>query len=368
MNLPDEAASSTPLLLVFFLIITATLPVLVYLFYPALVAALEPNLQPCRVQVLKTSNANTANDTLSIIIPAYNEQDRLVLMLQEAVDYFAGRRTTISSSSQTTKAPKTNNIVALQALHCSAVEWILVSDGSTDDTERVYTDFVQTLQTTTTNINNHTWKLLVLPKNMGKGAAVRIGMLQATGSWRLFVDADGATLFGTGLEALCDFASSHSVIIGSRAHLLQQQHDTTTTSTSTHRNIVRQALMYGFHWCCRCVVQTSIQDTQCGFKLFSSQAAQQVFGALHLRRWAFDIEVVYLVNHVFCCLPIKEVPVAWQEVPGSKLHTSALNLLLVAMSMLRDMICVRLCYRLKLWNVPPQQQQQHRRRRDKKDD
>lgn len=70
---------------------------------------------------------------------------------------------------------------------------------------------------------------------------------------------------------------------------------------------------------------------------------------LHLRCWAFDTELLFLATHLNYTL--HEVVVPWQEVEGSKLHTSALNLALVSPGMFRDMVCVRLCYTLGLWKI-----------------
>jgi dolichyl-phosphate beta-glucosyltransferase len=92
-----------------------------------------------------------------------------------------------------------------------------------------------------------------------------------------------------------------------------------------------------------------VNDTQCGFKLFTRKAAMDLFGNLHLRRWAFDTELVMLAERLG--ILVSEVAVPLQEVDGSKLDTSKLALALVSMTMLRDMLCVRDCYSLGLWKV-----------------
>jgi dolichyl-phosphate beta-glucosyltransferase len=340
------------LLLISFLLI-------LYLFYPALLTFLQPSLEPCRVQILHAPSIAKAdedkgeapqNSTLSIIIPAYNEQERLPKMLQAATEY-------LESPGESTM-----NNSSLLALSCSRVEWIVVSDGSTDQTETFYREFVDAWNKATTSSKNNnnpswTWTLVVLPCNSGKGAAVRAGMLHASGAWRIMVDADGATDFGPGLEGLARAAATRKtrsdndadnnkdiIIVGSRAHLQ-------TTATAQKRSIVRQALMHAFHFFCASLVGSNdIQDTQCGFKLFSSSAADQLFRDLHLRGWAFDTELLYMGMTEYE-MTVLEVPVPWQEVDGSKLNTSAWNLGLVAVTMLRDMICIRLCYTLGIWKV-----------------
>jgi dolichyl-phosphate beta-glucosyltransferase len=213
------------------------------------------------------------------------------------------------------------------------IEWIVVSDGSTDQTERVYRELCQQNWR-----KPYMYKFIRLKRNSGKGAAVQVGMLHTQGKLRLMVDADGATEFGKGLEALLsELQPNIHLVWGSRSQI-------------ESRNVVRQALMNGFHFCTVVLVNADeIQDTQCGFKLFTDEVAQLLFSTLHLRRWAFDTELVYLAKRLR--YTIREVNVPWHEVEGSKLHTSAFNLALVAVGMLRDMICVRLCYTIGLWKV-----------------
>jgi dolichyl-phosphate beta-glucosyltransferase len=74
-----------------------------------------------------------------------------------------------------------------------------------------------------------------------------------------------------------------------------------------------------------------------------------LFHNLHLRRWAFDIELVVLASRLK--LTIAEVGVPWHEVEGSKLDSSKVQLAIVAVGMLRDMLCVRLCYMLGIWSI-----------------
>ena len=347
-NLTSRTSSASPSAVLWLGLASVLLSLVlaVYTFYPAILAVLQPTLEPCRAQVIIQGELSKTS-TLSIVIPAYNEQDRLPQMLQAAVDYLS-TSTTSSSSNKSTYQHQQQPNKALKALQCTSIEWIIVSDGSTDDTETVVGDFVTAWATKNArHKTTWTWKLLVLPRNSGKGAAVRTGMLHAIGSWRLMVDADGATDFGPGLEALAAASSNNTsscdVVIGSRAHLQA------TTAAKT-RSVIRQALMHAFHFLCVVLVGArDIQDTQCGFKLFRASAANKLFAHLHLRGWAFDTELIYMVKH--CGMTIKEVSVPWHEVDGSKLHTTALNLALVAVTMLRDMVCVRLCYTLGLWSV-----------------
>lgn len=316
------------------------LAALLFLFYPAILAALKPPPEPFRRQVLHQGNDHNPNHTLSIVIPAYNEEDRLPHMLKAALQ-----------SLQRTEHP------AMKLLDCTAIEWILVSDGSTDATEACYqtlvSDWSKTVSSTTA-VPRMTWRLLALPRNAGKGAAVRTGMLHATGHWRLFCDADGATDFGVGLERVAQAAMAHGsgrrrpVVLASRG----------SDELEPQRSALRSMLMRGFQSLCRMVVGVpQVVDTQCGFKLFPSETAAIVFRNLHLRRWAFDVELVIMLAELerlqesSHATMIHQVPVPWHEVEGSKLHTSMVTLVTVAITMLRDMVCVRLCYSLGLWRL-----------------
>lgn len=282
---------------------------------------------------------------LSLIIPAYNEQDRLVPMLEAAETYLhqtnCPARDMLAKAATHTHTPQS-----------SIIEWIVVDDGSRDNTCQVYESYVQkqiqtTQQSTSTNDDDDDsimrWRLCKLAHNSGKGAAVKAGMSKARGKFCLMVDADGATDFGPGLEALAHHASTHPFIFGSRASAQNEE-------SAVQRSWIRRFLQACFHAFVVLVVgNSSVQDTQCGFKLFRGEVVGPLFGGLHLHKWSFDIELFVRAGSLN--LSLQEVPVPWQEIEGSKLNTSTFNLLRVAVGMLRDMICVRLCYTLGIWRV-----------------
>jgi dolichyl-phosphate beta-glucosyltransferase len=299
-------------------------------------------------------------------------------MLQEAHDYLTSSKgKALLNTLQECVAPAaTATTTATTTTSSVAVEWLIVNDGSSDDTCRVVQStldhFLQSSKSSqSSKDNDDCWRLVSLTANSGKGAAVKTGMLLATGHFRLMVDADGATDFGPGLErlvaelkgsmkALSSLSSSslsnnnnnnnnntksnrnrNIAVFGSRAHLEE--------GSTTQRSLVRTLLMHAFHFFVQLLVSSHIRDTQCGFKLFTREAALGVFPSLHLRRWAFDTEAVLLCDYQQ--ITIVEVGVPWQEVDGSKLNTSKLALAMVSLQMLRDMICVRACYSLGIWNV-----------------
>jgi dolichyl-phosphate beta-glucosyltransferase len=155
-------------------------------------------------------------------------------------------------------------------------------------------------------------------------------------------------------------------LLGSRAHLQDSNAVTTNgdqalsgdsvpRSSSGGRSLLRGLLMHVFHVCVVVLIGAhNVKDTQCGFKLFPRTAATRLFRHLHLQRWAFDTELLFLATR--WQYELLEVDVAWHDVEGSKLHTSALNLALVSICMLRDMACVRLCYTLGLWKIRRKQE------------
>ncbi len=112
------------------------------------------------------------------------------------------------------------------------------------------------------------------------------------------------------------------------------------------RSFLRNVLMYGLHTILRIVGVGHIRDTQCGFKLFSRAAAQQIFPAQHLPTWIFDVELLLLAKQLL--VPVAEVPIEWHEVAGSKL-----NVVTASLQMLRDLLIVRANHLLGRWTAGP---------------
>ncbi len=132
------------------------------------------------------------------------------------------------------------------------------------------------------------------------------------------------------------------------------------------RALYRTILMYGFHLLVMILCTRQIKDTQCGFKLFTRQAARYLFSHLHLERWSFDTELIYLAetasteslslflpspSQIPLSIPLSEIAVRWHEVDGSKLIQSKWDVVTTSLTMARDMLCVRLSYLLGIWNT-----------------
>lgn len=141
-------------------------------------------------------------------------------------------------------------------------------------------------------------------------------MQRARGKYLLFVDADGATHFPDldklllAMRELCGDANwkTEAIAIGSRAHLEDE--------AIASRSFFRTVLMYGFHTLVWLFAVRRIRDTQCGFKLFTRSAARHLFALMHVERWAFDVELLYLAQ--YWRMPIAEISVRWTEIDGSK--------------------------------------------------
>jgi dolichyl-phosphate beta-glucosyltransferase len=127
----------------------------------------------------------------------------------------------------------------------------------------------------------------------------------------------------------------------SRAHLEKD--------SISKRAFYRTILMHGFHVLVSMLCTDKIRDTQCGFKLFTANTARKLFNNLHLERWAFDIELIYMAQSLG--IPMVEVAVNWQEIPGSKLIRSKLDVITTSLEMARDIVCIRLSYLLGVWQI-----------------
>jgi dolichyl-phosphate beta-glucosyltransferase len=212
-------------------------------------------------------------------------------------------------------------------------EIIIVDDGSKDSTAALALREYVAVQ------GADAVRLLKCAANGGKGAAVRKGVMRARGAQVLMADADGATRFADvrALRAALPAGSAGGFAIGSRAHLFR--------GGKGQRSALRRALSWGFHKAVGVLLGGSdVEDTQCGFKLWTRGAARALFETLHIERWAFDVELVYIAARKG--VRMAEVPVQWKEVAGSKLDPTSASL-----QMARDLIVVRLAYLFGWWTL-----------------
>jgi len=183
-------------------------------------------------------------------------------------------------------------------LHASKWEFaeiIVVDDGSRDATAQVAGEAGA--------------RVLKNPGNRGKGYTVRHGMLEARGDWALFSDADLSSPIEE-LEKLWRAAERENaqVAIGSRA--------VDRSLVGVHQPFFREAMGRLFNLIMRMITGLPFRDTQCGFKLFESRAAREVYRRQRLEGFGFDVEVLYIASRLgYRAL---EVPVRWNDVAGTK--------------------------------------------------
>lgn len=218
-------------------------------------------------------------DSLSIVIPAYNEERRLPETLDKILEWLHQRRLPFC-------------------------EIIVVDDGSTDGTVAVIEEYRK----------NHPEVLLLCnPGNRGKGFAVRHGMSQARGEWILYTDADLSSPIEeiAKLEAAA-LEKNAAVAIGSRA--------VDRSLVSVHQSVFREYSGRFFNLVMRTVTGLDFLDTQCGFKLFRSDAARRIFPLQRQDGFSFDVEDLVIAKKLG--VPAIEVPVRWANAEGTKVRLS----------------------------------------------
>jgi glycosyltransferase involved in cell wall biosynthesis len=214
-------------------------------------------------------------DSISIVIPAYNEEARLPATLTSVTGYLRSRANTFA-------------------------EVVVVDDGSSDGTAEVVERF---------GAEHTEVRLLRNPGNRGKGYSVRHGVLEARGEWVLFSDAD----LSAPIEELDTLAAAArerqaSIVIGSRA--------INRKLIGVHQSYFRENAGRVFNLCMRLLVGLPFWDTQCGFKLFDKRAAREIFRRQRIDRFGFDAEVLLIGRRLgFRTI---EVPVHWNHVEGTK--------------------------------------------------
>jgi dolichyl-phosphate beta-glucosyltransferase len=207
------------------------------------------------------------NPYLSVIIPCYNEGKVIERNLVEIGRYLGGKNITY--------------------------EILVIVDGSPDGT----VGMVKKCQPEVKNL-----RIMEYPENRGKGYAVRQGLLRATGELRLFLDADGSTAI-THLETfLPEFARGYDVVIGSRR--LKGAH------IQVHQPRYREITGNMGNWLIRLVLGLwDYRDTQCGFKMLTAKAAQQLASRMVVDRFGFDFELIALAQRAG--FATRQMPVRW---------------------------------------------------------
>jgi len=229
----------------------------------------------------------------SIIVPAYNEAERIGASLEHMLDYIAQSRW--------------------------SAEIIVVSDGSSDNTPAVVQDYARRTPMV---------RMLENPGNRGKGYSVRNGMMNASGQVLLFTDADLSSPIEEAEKLFSLIESGDAdVAIGSRYLRSELQ----TRKQPIHRRVMGRA----FNLALKTILGLSYVDTQCGFKAFNRKAAIMIFPNMKIERWGFDPEILFLAKRYR--LRVAEVPVSWAHD-----HRSKINPLRDGTRMLGELLRVRM--------------------------
>jgi glycosyltransferase involved in cell wall biosynthesis len=229
--------------------------------------------------------------SLSVIIPAFNEEKRIGKTLRSVGAYL---------KKQT-----------------FPYEIIVVDDGSMDKTAKLVRGFARYIP----NI-----KLLQFPKNRGKGWAVREGMLFAIGRYRLFMDADGSTSIDHWPQAYAALVNGADVVVGSR-HIAGAS---IKVRQAPHREILGKT----FRGLVRMIFRMPIVDTQNGFKAFGAEAAERIFRRQQVTGWAFDVEVLSIARRLY--YSVIEMPINWIDDDRSRMTFRAMP------KMLSDLFRIRI--------------------------
>ena len=216
-------------------------------------------------------------NNLSIIIPFYNEQHRLLESLKTLNNYFI----------------KKNNI-----------EMIFVNDGSTDKSDFIICKFIKKYK------KIFEIKYIRYKKNIGKGYAIKKGILNSKKDWLLICDAD----MSVNPNQIDKWVKKNYIKNENIAYFGSRNHSLSKIKTS----ITRRFLGSLFNFVIYFLFRIKIKDTQCGFKLFNRTYAYNVFKKLKSYRFSFDVELVILLKENN--ITIKELPIEWVHKEGSKLN------------------------------------------------
>ena len=211
---------------------------------------------------------------ISIIIPVFNEEKRITGNLESVFGFVKGFR--------------------------EKTEVVAVDDGSWDQTPKILQQFKE----------SNGLKIFTHKGNLGKGAAIKTGVFNATGDKILFTDID----LSVPIELLDSFSEALTedvdIVIGSREH--------PESKIEVKQFWLREFAGYSFTVLTNAILQVGVTDFTCGFKLFRKEAARKIFSKQVINRWAFDAETLFLAKKYQ--FEIKEMPVTWRHGEGSKVR------------------------------------------------
>ncbi len=223
---------------------------------------------------------------ISIVIPVYNEENRITIFLLSVIDY----------------------LLEKDFLY----EIVIVDDGSTDST-------IRTIESLLDEKLAGKYNIIKLPGNLGKGEAIRRGMMEASGEYIFFIDADGSTPIREIDNFMHHFSLDYDVYIGNR--VFRQKTPFKRLFFGTGYTILANYFL-----------QLRIFDYTCGFKCYKRESAQKIFSRQTLNNWSFDTEDLFIAKKSGC--KIIEIPVQWMHKPGSKVKVLQ-NIFVCAFDLIR---------------------------------
>jgi dolichyl-phosphate beta-glucosyltransferase len=218
---------------------------------------------------------------LSIVIPVYNEQERIANSLEVLLAYLA--KQTYSR------------------------EIILVDDGSRDNGLGIAGNILE---------GKEEYRILSYGENRGKGYALKYGITRTQGRYVLFTDADLATpieelaKFIPYLEPNSEMVTGYPIVHGSRKM--------PGAIVERHQPWLRENMGKVFTMLCNILVNLNVSDATCGFKAYQGEVAREIYGSQKLSDWSFDAEVIFIARKRG--YKIKELPVRWHDQKGTKVR------------------------------------------------
>jgi len=241
-----------------------------------------------------TKKETALKPEISIVIPAYNEENVIGGTLDEVSEYLDGRGLNY--------------------------EIILVSDGSADNTEKI---------ALSKSAVNKRIKVLSNGRNMGKGFSVKKGCLSASGDVIVFTDSDLSYPISEVEKPLKMIRSKTAdVAIGSRT--------VSGARIVVHTSPLRKVMSMVFNLFVRLIAIKGIGDTQCGFKAFSRTAVKDIFSMQTMRGFSFDVELIYIAKKLG--FKVREFPIIWAK----SAESSSVNPVSDSFAMFLDIIKIRL--------------------------
>ncbi len=216
--------------------------------------------------------------SLSIVFPIFNEEIRLKKTLPILIKFL--------------KKNKKKNI-----------EIIFVNDGSFDSTHLIIKNFINLYS------KSYNLKLIGYKKNMGKGYAIKTGILKARNDWTLICDID----FSVHPNQLLIWKKNGLITQNNVAYFGSREHKNSRIKTSK----LRVALGYFFKKFIKLLFGIKLSDTQCGFKIFNKSYSKKIFKKISSYRYTFDVEITLLLEKNG--IEIQELPLKWSHKDGSKI-------------------------------------------------